>query len=82
MENQLKTSQWQDWALIALRCLLLVVVAVELPTLRTSDGALYAQNEITIALVIGVLSTILLVIPTLFPALHILLPPSAWLLVG
>ncbi len=86
MENQAKTSQWQDWALIALRCLLLVVAAIELPTLRTSDGALYAQNEITIALVIGVLSTILLIIPIMFHALRVLLPPvvviSDWLMMG
>ncbi len=86
MENQAKTSQWQDWALIALRCLLLVVAAIELPTLHTSDGALYAQNEITIALVIGVLSTILLIIPIMFHALRVLLPPvvviSDWLMMG
>ena len=86
MENQARTSQWQDWALIALRCLLLAVVAIVFPTLRTSDGAAYAQSEITIALVIGILSTILLVIPTMFPALHVMLPPivviSDWLIMG
>ncbi|MBI1277361.1 MAG: GAF domain-containing protein [Anaerolineaceae bacterium] len=86
MENQPKTSQWQDWALIALRCLLLVIAAIEFPTLRTSEGALYAQNEITIALVIGVLSTILLIIPVMFPTLKILLPPivvvSDWVLMA
>ncbi len=86
MENQPKTSQWQDWALIAMRCLLLVIAAIEFPTLRTSDGALYAQNEITIALVIGILSTILLIIPVMFPALRVLLPPivviSDWLLMA
>ena len=86
MENQPKTSQWQDWALVAMRCLLLVVAAVELPTLRTSDGALYAQNEITIALVIGVASTILLIIPAMFPALRIIMPPlvviSDWIMMG
>ncbi len=86
MENQAKTSQWQDWALIAMRCLLLVVAAVELPTLRTSDGALYAQNEISIALVIGVLSTILLIIPIMFTALRALLPPlviiSDWVMMA
>lgn len=86
MENQVKTSQWQDWALIAMRCLLLAVAAIEFPTLRTSDGVLYAQNEITIALVIGILSTILLIIPVMFPALRILLPPivviSDWMLMA
>src|SRR5690349_8895410 len=86
MENQAKTSQWQDWALIAMRCLLLVVAAIELPTMRSSAGTLYAQNEITIALVIGILSTILLIIPVMFPALRILLPPivliSDWMLMG
>lgn len=86
MENQPQTSQWQDWALVVLRGLLLIVAAVELPTLRTSDGALYAQNEITIALVIGVLSTILLIIPIMFPALKVLLAPlvviSDWILMG
>jgi hypothetical protein len=86
MENQPKTSQWQDWALVAMRCLLLVVAAVELPTLRTSDGTLFAQNEITIALVIGVASTILLIIPAMFPALRIIMPPlvviSDWIMMG
>ena len=86
MENQARTSQWQDWALIALRCLLLAVVAIVFPTLRTSDGAAYAQSEITVALVIGILSTILLVIPTMFPALRVILPPivviSDWLIMG
>ncbi|MBA3872559.1 MAG: GAF domain-containing sensor histidine kinase [Anaerolineae bacterium] len=86
MENQPKTSQWQDWALIALRCLLLVVLAVELPTLRTTDNVLYAQSEVTIALVIGVLSTVLLLIPIMFPVLRVLLPPivvvSDWILMG
>jgi len=86
MENQPKTSQWQDWALIAMRCLLLVVAAIEFPVLRTSDGIPYAQSEITIALVIGVLSTILLIIPIMFPALRVILPPivviSDWVLMA
>ncbi len=86
MENQPKIPQWQDWALVAIRCLLLVVAAVELPILRTGDGNLYAQSEITIALVIGALSTILLIIPIMFQALKFLLPPlvviSDWLMMG
>ncbi len=86
METLNKTPRWQDWALVALRAFLLIVMAIEFPTLRTPDGTLYAQSEIGIALVIGVMSTILLVIPILFPALHILLPPlvviSDWLLMA
>lgn len=86
MEIQSKTPVWQDWALIALRTFLLLVAIVEFPTLRTIEGVPYAQSEITVALVIGAVSIILLIIPILFPALKFMLPPilliSDWLLMA
>lgn len=86
MEIQNKTPVWQDWALVALRGFLLIVAFIEFPTLRTPDGNPYVQSEVTIALVIGVMSTILLVIPILFPKLQLILAPvlvvSDWLLMA
>lgn len=86
MEIQNKTPVWQDWALVALRAFLLIVAFIEFPTLRTPDGNPYVQSEVTIALVIGVMSTILLVIPILFPKLQLILAPvlviSDWLLMA
>ena len=86
MEIQTKTPVWQDWALIALRSFLLIVAFIEFPTLRATDGSPYAQSEVTVALVIGIMSTILLIIPILFPKLHPILPPilvvSDWLLMA
>lgn len=86
MEIQYKTPVWQDWALIALRSFLIILAFIEFPTLRASDGSPYVQSEVTVALVIGVMSTILLIIPILFPKLHPILPPvlvfSDWLLMA
>ncbi|MCA0456293.1 MAG: GAF domain-containing sensor histidine kinase [Chloroflexi bacterium] len=86
MEIQTKTPVWQDWALIALRSFLLIVAFIEFPTLRATDGNPYVQSEVTVALVIGVMSTILLIIPIIFPKLHFILPPilvvSDWLLMA
>ncbi len=86
MEIQNKTPVWQDWALITLRSFLIILAFIEFPTLRALDGSPYAQSEVTVALVIGVMSTILLIIPILFPKLHPILPPvlvfSDWLLMA
>ncbi|MBL8116582.1 MAG: GAF domain-containing sensor histidine kinase [Anaerolineae bacterium] len=86
MENEQRVSGWQNWALIGLRCAFLIFVALELFNIQSPDGAVYPQNEIVIALIIGVVSTIFLVIPILFPSLNKIMPPvllfSDWLLIA
>ncbi len=76
MESVLKSSRWQDWTLIGLRCALVIFAGVILFTSRNADGVqVYASNDMMIALVIGVIATVVLVIPAIFPALEGLFAP-------
>lgn len=87
MESESKSINWQDWTLIALRVLYLVFMGLVLFTTPPPSGqAAYLNNEITIGLVIGVVVTILSVIPIIFPpfysGLPILVLLGDWLMVG
>jgi len=75
MDSSLKSNQWQDWALIGLRCVFLVFAALVLYTVRNPDGsALITPNDLTTPLIIGVLATIILAVIVLFPAVHAAMP--------
>jgi signal transduction histidine kinase len=74
MSGNLKSTQWQDWALIALRCAFLIFAGLLLYTTRAPNGGVYAPNDLTIAVVVGVIATIILVVCTLFPNFHAALP--------
>lgn len=85
MESEHRSSHRQDWTLVLLRCAFLIFAWLELTNLPTGDIAI-AQNEIVIAIVIGIIATIFIVIPILFPTLSNLLAPIVvigdWLLMG
>lgn len=74
MDSSSKSNQWQDWAVIALRCVFLVIAGIVLYTTRNVDGSAYAINDMTTALVVGVLATVILAAIMLFPTLHVVLP--------
>jgi signal transduction histidine kinase len=85
MESEHKPSHKQDWTLVLLRCAFLIFAWLELTNLHT--GAIAApQNEIVMAIVIGIIATIFVIIPILFPALSNLLAPIVvggdWLLMA
>ena len=71
MDGNESPTIWQDWALVGLRVLLLVFAGLVLFTAQTPGGLpLYATNEIAVALVIGTVSTIIIVLPILFHAIY------------
>jgi len=74
MDSSSKSNQWQDWALVGLRCVFLVVAGMVLYTTRNVDGSVYAASDLTTALIVGVLATIILAVIILFPAAHATLP--------
>jgi signal transduction histidine kinase len=74
MDSSSKSNQWQDWAVVALRCVFLVIAGLVLYTTRNVDGSAYATNDMTTALVVGVLATVILAAIMLFPATHVVLP--------
>jgi signal transduction histidine kinase len=74
MDSSLKFPQWQDWALVGLRCAFLVFAGLLLYSTPAVNGAIYATNDILIAVVTGVIATVFLIITILFPAFHPALP--------
>ena len=74
MDSSLKSSQWQDWALIALRCAFLVFAGLLLYATPAPDGSPYVSNDIVVAVVLGVVATAILVVLVLFPNFHGALP--------
>ena len=74
MDSSLKSSQWQDWALIALRCAFLVFAGLLLYATPAPDGSPYVSNDIVVAVVLGVVATAILVVLVLFPNFHSALP--------
>lgn len=85
MESEQRIPQQQDWTLVLLRCAFLLFAWLLLSNLQ-SAATPFAQNEIVIAMVIGVIATIFIVIPILFPTLGNLMGPIVlggdWLLMG
>jgi signal transduction histidine kinase len=74
MDSSSKSNQWQDWALVGLRCVFLVAAGLILYTTRNVDGTAYANSDIVTVLIIGVLATIILAVIVLFPGIHMILP--------
>lgn len=79
MEFQYKTTSWRDWAVIGLRCGFLVFAALVLfgtSTTSAAPGVVYPQSDTLVLLIIGAFSTIVLVVPTLFPDLNRAFEPA------
>jgi signal transduction histidine kinase len=74
MDSGSKFNQWQDWALVGLRCVFLVFAGLVLYTTRNVDGTAYLTNDIVTAIVVGVLATVILAVILLFPAIYAALP--------
>lgn len=75
MEGENKSTNWQDWTLLGLRFLLLIVLGLILFTSKTPTGQpRYVANEAVLALIVGVVATVLLAIPTLIPGFNKVLP--------
>ncbi len=74
MENESKSVNWQDWTLVGLRVLFLLFAGIILFTYSPTVGDVYPQNEIVIALVIGLIATIFVTVMVLFPTLEKILP--------
>ncbi len=71
MSDTPKSANWQDWGLVGLRAMFLVVVGVWLWSAQTPEGTpQFAVNDIVIALVVGASATVLLAVLSLFPAAH------------
>jgi signal transduction histidine kinase len=69
-------TSWRDWAVIGLRCGFLVFAALVLFGSSADPGVIYPQNDTLVLLIIGAFSTIVLVVPTLFPALRRAFEPA------
>jgi signal transduction histidine kinase len=74
MDSGSKFNQWQDWALVGLRCIFLVFAGLVLYSTRNVDGTAYLTNDIITALIVGVLATVILAVILLFPAIYAALP--------
>ncbi|MBI5668939.1 MAG: GAF domain-containing sensor histidine kinase [Chloroflexi bacterium] len=75
MSDTPKTANWQDWSLLGLRVVFLALVGIWMWNAQTPQGApQYASNDITIALLVGVVAAVLFGVLSLFPAAHKALP--------
>lgn len=75
MDSEIKSNNWQDWTLLGLRFLLLLFIGLTLFLSQSPDGVpLYPPNEAIIVLVVGVIATLLITIPVVFPVFKSVLP--------
>lgn len=71
MSDTPKTANWQDWSLLGLRVVFLALLGIWMWNAQTPQGVpQYASNDITIALLVGVVAAVLFGVLTLFPAAH------------
>lgn len=84
MDSGSKFNQWQDWALVGLRCVFLAFAGLVLYTTRNVDGTAYLTNDIVTALIAGVLATvilaIILVVPSMYAGLPIVVMIGDWVI--
>ncbi len=84
MKPEQKLDQWQNWGLIGLRFVFLIYATIQL--LAIPEAQRGVLNEIIITLVIGVISTVVLIIPVLFPGMMVIFNPLVllgdWVMMG
>lgn len=75
MTNENKLTRWHDWTLIGLRCLFLLLAWLELSSGRASDASNFSPDDTSTVLTVGVLLTVLVLVPALFPKFRFMLNP-------
>lgn len=75
MTDTAKRANWQDWSLVGLRVVFLALMGVLLWTAQTPEGLpQFANSDILVALVVGVVATVLFAGLSLFAAARKVLP--------
>jgi signal transduction histidine kinase len=75
MTNEHKLMRWHNWTLIGLRCVFLLLAWLELSNGQASDATPFSPGDTATVLTVGILLTILVLIPALFPKLSFILNP-------